>query len=47
MKNCTICKKNVKDNEMRMYKAKILCEDCYIDKLAQKPGMKWSENDQT
>jgi len=48
MRNCTICKNDVKDNEVRIYKAKIfLCEDCYIDKLAQKPGMKWSENDQT
>jgi len=44
---CTMCKKGVKDNEVRIFKSKILCEDCYIDKLMPGPGMKWSENDHT
>ena len=45
MKTCSKCKKDIKDSDKRIFETQILCEDCYIEKLAPKPGMKWSEND--
>ena len=45
MKNCDKCKKAVPDGEEKIFAEKIICDDCYIDKIAPKPGMKWTEND--
>ncbi len=44
---CILCKKEIKDSDIRIFETEILCEDCYIDILAPKSGMKWSENDKT
>jgi len=45
MKKCEKCKSPLKEKEWREYNSKILCDDCYIDKVMPKMAKAHYNND--